>query len=84
MKQYSFCENVCATSTSRWHIRLPGPEGIRLGGMAPKPALCGYNVHWDLIPTPTKNFAMHGLNQGFVCVKCAKIFLEDYEGYRPH
>ena len=37
-----------------------------------------------LMPTPTKNFVMRGLNQAFVCVKCAKIFLEDYEGYRPH
>jgi hypothetical protein len=50
---FAFCEPSWATTRSRTHIRRVGPEGLRLGGGVPDPALCGAALHhgWDL-PTP--------------------------------
>lgn len=50
---FAFCEPVSATTRSREHIRLVGPEGFKYGGGIPNKALCGWNVErgWDLKAT---------------------------------
>lgn len=46
----AFCEPVTATTRSREHLRVVGPEGFQYGGGIPSPALCGADVRggWDL------------------------------------
>lgn len=43
----SYCETVHATGTSPHHIRVLTDEGMKTGGGADTPALCGIQVAWD-------------------------------------
>ena len=46
---YSFCESVFATSTSKWHIRPLTIQGKKLGGGIDTDSLCGLvTTGWDL------------------------------------
>lgn len=47
--RYAFCESPTASTTSRMHIRVVGPEGLSLSGNAGGArTLCGQPVGWDL------------------------------------
>ena len=62
-----FCERATASYISPWHIRIP-TDGLKLGGGAKTPALCGAVVAWDLkVP-----FTDHHL--GHCCRKCAEAY----------
>jgi hypothetical protein len=43
----SYCETAYATGTSPHHIRVLTDEGMKTGGGADTPALCGTDVAWD-------------------------------------
>lgn len=80
---YAFCEPVTATPTSFWHLRLVGPEGIKLGGGIPGPVLCGRDLRngWDLQSEVTVDSVVTGSQPRpsdgriFVCPKCAAAYL---------
>lgn len=45
----AFCEPRPATTHSRIHVRVVGPEGRMYGGGIPGPALCGHDsLSWDV------------------------------------
>ena len=66
--QYSFCETGTATSTSNWHIRKITNNGLKLGGGADTPSLCGRKVCWDLKVKIEKIGLEH------CCKNCAKEY----------
>jgi hypothetical protein len=45
---YAFCETITATGATPWHIRKLSDKGIKIGGGADTPALCGRVVSWDI------------------------------------
>lgn len=46
----AYCETSSATTFSPHHVRVVGPEGLKLGGGAPGSALCGRDLRhgWDV------------------------------------
>lgn len=80
---FAFCEPVWATPTSCEHIRTVGPEGLKLGGGAPNPALCGLDLRhgWDLktevtVESVTSLAAPRaGDDRVFLCPDCAQAYL---------
>lgn len=44
---YAFCESITAGAFTPWHIRKLTKQGLKLGGGADTPALCGRVVSWD-------------------------------------
>lgn len=72
----SYCERVTATPMSPVHIRTVGPEGRKLGGGIPGPALCGAEVRngWDLptdVPTTLDQYAAIPQDRpGRMCLRC--------------
>ena len=46
--QYAFCETATAGPRTPWHIRELTAKGLKLGGGADTPSLCGRVVAWDL------------------------------------
>lgn len=77
--QFAFCEPVTATPMSKEHIRPVGPEGLKLGGGVPVPALCGRDLHmgWDLETPVTADMVDRlaaprpGDGRVFLCGPCA-------------
>jgi len=69
--KYSFCEHAHATPWSKWHIRRLTAAGLKLGGGADTPALCGRTVAWDLSQLATGRV---DADHEFVCGKCAEIY----------
>jgi hypothetical protein len=45
MTKYAYCETISAYV---WHIRPLTKAGLKLGGGADTPALCGAKVLWDI------------------------------------
>ena len=62
-----FCERATASAVSPWHIRIP-TDGLKFGGGAGTPALCGAKVAWDL-KVPITN---HHL--GHCCQRCTEAY----------
>ncbi|GAB6901916.1 hypothetical protein [Kineosporia succinea] len=48
--QYAFCESVYAGPQAVEHIRVVGPEGLKIGGGVKGPTLCGrtWPNGWDV------------------------------------
>jgi len=66
--KYAFCETVTATPWSRWHIRKLTEKGLKLGGGADTPAICGRMVAWDLSVVIDQHHLGHS------CLKCQAAY----------
>ena len=66
--QYAFCETATAGPRTPWHIRKLGAKGLKLGGGADTPSLCGRTVAWDLKVEITEHHLEHN------CRKCAEAY----------
>jgi hypothetical protein len=71
VSKYALCERVTASPISPWHIRKLTERGLRPGGGADTPALCGACVRWDL-ESPVDNH----VHEDYVCVKCRVEYLK--------
>ncbi len=78
----SLCETVTAGPLASNHVRVVGPEGLKLGGGAPGAALCGRDLAkgWDLREINAQE--IHRLSQSindagrpWVCRPCADAAL---------
>lgn len=73
----SYCETIHATGTSPHHIRVLTDEGMKTGGGADTPALCGVDVAWDTsIVASLKELDARIANEhpsNRVCVNCREI-----------
>lgn len=67
---YSFCESIFAGPNSPWHIRVLTEKGIKLGGGADTPAICGRTMAWDLKVDITNHHLTHA------CKKCVTKYRE--------
>lgn len=67
---YAFCETILAGSLSPWHIRKLTERGLKPGGGADSPALCGRKVAWD-IATPIRESLLKN-----ACKKCQEVYRE--------
>lgn len=71
--EFAFCEPASATTRSREHIRVVGPEGRRLGGGVLGPALCGFDLRggWDLGSDVEERRIDTSADVNPTCVECA-------------
>ncbi len=67
--KYSFCENIHATSYSKWHIRRLTTRKFKFAGGADTPALCGRVVSWDLDVKLDSHHLAHNS-----CSRCAEEY----------
>ena len=70
MTKYAYCETIAAYV---WHIRPLTKVGLKLGGGADTPALCGAKVLWDL------SLKVDPTEPSFrtVCEKCRSLALSE-------
>lgn len=66
----AFCEPVTAGSNTLIHIRPLTSVGLKLGGGADTPALCGRRVDWDLEAPITPR----SIEDPRTCSKCRDEF----------
>jgi len=66
---YSFCETVAA---HLWHIRVLSSLGVKYGGGADTPTLCGLDAAWDLHAKITDKT----LNAIGICRFCREKYIE--------
>lgn len=73
MTRHAFCEPVQCSPYSRWHIRRLTDIGMKPGGGADTPALCGIAVAWDLDVPLTAHHLGHS------CPKCVELYRKEKE-----
>lgn len=78
---FAYCEPVSANPWSPNHIREVTDAGLKLGGGADTPALCGREMGWDLRVVPSDDDVMAlsetFINEGrLVCQKCAQKMVD--------
>ena len=82
MAEHAFSEHVTAGPSTREHISPVGPEGLKLGGGAPRP-LCyrekfAYWQGWHVQRTVTLPVLAKAKEQGWVCLACAALYEEEH------
>lgn len=70
--RFAFCENVTASSTSAFHIRMLSGRGLQPSGSADTMALCGSHVAWD-VPGIVNEAT---IADDRTCRRCLMLFLE--------
>lgn len=81
---YAFSEHRLATEMSLRHIRRLAPgESLKPDGYEGTPALCGFEVHWDISEASSRVIEWsrrmreeRRMVSGRVCVECGDLYDE--------
>jgi hypothetical protein len=66
MPKFAFCEHTTAGSRTPWHIRIVGPEGLKLGGGCPAPLCRTYDRWingWDMATPVSERFLVYACQE---------------------